>query len=169
MSTSTTKAGRRVPTPVRRRRKNRKKVLGWVVAAGLAAFVAYGLVAFQSGRDAGGGAAVGGGASTTTYGFVTDGGPPVDIAQLATARVGTQATVEGRVVEMGPTMGCWLIVDDGTGQIMVQTQPMTYVHQAVRGQTIRATGQLAVVNGGMGYSGERVVLLTSGITVSASA
>jgi hypothetical protein len=70
---------------------------------------------------------------------------------------------------MGPTMGCWLVIDDGTGQVRVQTEPMTYIHQAVRGEIIRATGQLRVVNGGMGYTGEQLVLLTTGISVADTA
>jgi hypothetical protein len=167
MSNSSTKPNRRGAVRARGRRNTRrnKKVLGWVAAAGLVGFLAYGAVAFQSGPEAGAGG-TSGGTAATTYGFVADDGSPVDIAEVAAAGIGTEATVEGTVVEMGPTMGCWLIVDDGTGRIMVQTDPMTYVHQAVRGQTIRATGRLQVVNGGMGYSGQQAVLLTSGISVS---
>jgi hypothetical protein len=73
------------------------------------------------------------------------------------------ATVQGSVVDMGPTTGCWLVVDDGTGQLLVQTEPMIYIDQSMRGQTVRASGELAVLNGGMGVSGPTPALLTPGI------
>ena len=62
-------------------------------------------------------------------------------------------------------MGCWLVIDDGSGQVLVQTDPMTFVEQSVQGKTITAAGQMTVVDGGMGFSGRRPALLTSGITV----
>lgn len=132
-----------------------------VLAIGaLAGFVAYGFWAFRT--EAGPPSSAAGGLS---YGWVEQASPPTPVAELVSAEPASEMTVEGRVVDMGPTMGCWLVVDDGTGELLVQTDPMVYVDQAVKGQTIRATGRVDVVNGGMGYSGERLALLTTGVTV----
>jgi hypothetical protein len=89
----------------------------------------------------------------------------VPISTLLSGENTNDVTIEGKVVSMGPTMGCWLVIDDGTGKILVQTNPMTYVHQEVKGKTLRATGSLAIMNGGMGFSGETLALITPGITV----
>lgn len=81
-----------------RSRRRRKKVLAWVAAAALAAFVGYGVVAFRSevvDEDATSGDTAAG----TTYGFVAETGSPVEIAELTAAGAGTQATVEGTVID----------------------------------------------------------------------
>lgn len=61
----------------------------------------------------------------------------------------------GTVVDMGPTMGCWLVIDDGSGKVLVQTAPMAFVDQIVKGQTITARGQMTVLDAGSGFSGKR--------------
>lgn len=133
-----------------------------VLAVGApAAFVAYGFWEFRA--EPGRSSSVAGGVES--YGWVEDASPGTPVAELLSADRPSEVTIEGRVVDMGPTMGCWLVVDDGTGELLVQTDPMVYVDQAVKGQTIRATGRVDVVNGGMGYSGERLALLTTGVTV----
>ena len=75
-------------------------------------------------------------------------------------------TLQGDVVDMGPTMGCWLLIQDGTGEVLVQTGPMVYMPQELRGATVRATGTLVHGRGrGMGYDREGWFLLSPGVEV----
>jgi hypothetical protein len=104
--------------------------------------------------------------ATQVYGWVErSSSPPVGIADALAGTETGPVTITGKVVEMGPTMGCWLIVDDGTATMMVQTDPMAYVPPTVQDETITATGRIVVVQGGMGYSDARPALLTTGISV----
>ena len=135
----------------------RIKWLIGLITLGLAGFIFYGIVAYTNQLDSP--------KETQTYGKVEVGSSPVSIASLLSGEKTGNVTIEGKVVSMGSTMGCWLVINDGTGEILVQTDPMVYVHQDVQGKTIRATGSLAVLNGGMGFSGETLSLLTSGIQV----
>jgi hypothetical protein len=133
--------------------------VGAAALLALVAFVAYGVWSFAIQSD--------GAEQVVAYGNVGDESvPAVTVAALVSGEHVGPATVEGTVVDMGPTMGCWLVVDDGTGQLLVQTDPMVYVDQSVRGKTIRASGQLAVLNGGMGFTGETLALLTPGVVVA---
>lgn len=77
-----------------------------------------------------------------------------------------RVTLEGAVVDMGPTMGCWLLVQDGTGEVLIQTDPMIYMPQTLRGARVRVTG--ALVHGrfrGMGYGREGWFLFSRGVEV----
>jgi uncharacterized protein YdeI (BOF family) len=89
----------------------------------------------------------------------------VPISSLLSGEKTKDVTIEGKVVSMGSTMGCWLVIDDGSGEIMVQTDPMIYIPQEIQNQPIRATGSLFILNGGMGFKGETLALMTSGITI----
>jgi hypothetical protein len=133
-----------------------KWIIGFITL-GLAGFILYGIVAYTDQRDSP--------KEIQTYGRVEGSSSPVPISSLVSGEKTNNVTIEGKVVSMGPTMGCWLVINDGTGKILVQTDPMVYIHQEVQGQTIRATGSLAMLNGGMGFSGETLALLTSGIQV----
>lgn len=135
------------------------KSIGATVLLALVAFVGYGVWTFAAQPPAEDVVAYGNVGNTTA--------PAVKVAELVAGDHSGAATVEGTVVDMGPTMGCWLVVDDGTGQLLVQTDPMVYVDQSVRGKTIRASGELAVLNGGMGFTGETLALLTPGVVVAA--
>jgi uncharacterized protein YdeI (BOF family) len=106
------------------------------------------------------------GSAGQEYGIVSPSSEVVPVSQVLADPSSTPVTVTGTVVDMGPTMGCWLVIDDGSGQVLVQTDPMTFVEQSVKGKTITATGQMTVLDGGMGFSGERPALLTNGITVN---
>jgi hypothetical protein len=99
------------------------------------------------------------------YGLVDAGSAPVPITEALTSSPEAPVTITGTVIEMGPTMGCWLVIDDGTAQVLVQTEPMAFIEQSVKGETITATGRITVLNGGMGFSGTRPALLTTGVTV----
>lgn len=137
----------------------RTKSIGATALLALVAFVAYGVWSFAAPSD--------GAEPVDAYGNVgSQTAPAVTVAALVSGEHTGPATVEGTVVDMGPTMGCWLVVDDGTGQLLVQTDPMVYVDQSTRGQTIRASGELTVLNGGMGFTGETLALLTPGVVVA---
>lgn len=142
----------------------RSKGIAAGITAAVAAFVVYGLWSYQNSSNPTSSAASAAGGARS-YGYVESGPSAAPISELMEAGDGKRATVEGKVVDMGPTMGCWLIVDDGTRRIMVQTDPMIYIDQDVKGKTITATGITATVNGGMGYSGEQFALLTTGVSV----
>lgn len=93
---------------------------------------------------------------------------PVAIREaVARARSGPAAvTLEGRVVDMGPWMGCWVLIEDGTGEVLAQTEPMVYMPQKLRGATVRVKGKL--VHGrfaGMGYYREGWFLFPPGVEV----
>lgn len=105
------------------------------------------------------------GSAGQEYGIVSPTSEVVPVSQALADPSSGPVTVTGTVVDMGPTMGCWLVIDDGSGQVLVQTDPMTFVDQSVKGKTITATGQMTVLDGGMGFSGKRPALLTNGITV----
>jgi hypothetical protein len=143
------------------------KQRGWPAVAtaagglGVAAVVGYGLLTFQA-ESSGARTDAGG---DRQYGLVADSSDPVPVSEVLATSSTAPVTVTGTVVDMGPTMGCWLVIDDGTGKVLVQTDPMAYVDQSVKGQTITATGQMTVLNGGMGFSGKQTALLTTGITV----
>lgn len=75
-------------------------------------------------------------------------------------------TLQGHVMDMGPTMGCWLLIQDGTGEVLVQTDPMVYMPQRLRGATVKVSGTL--VHGrfaGMGYYREGWFLLAPGVEI----
>ena len=149
----------------RGRRGGALRRVGVVVGlVGLAGLVAFGF--WEFGEQTARSSSLAG--APERYGWVQETtSPRVGIGELlSSAAPSSEATVEGQVVDMGPTMGCWLVINDGTGELLVQTDPMVYVDQAVNGKTVRATGRIDVVNGGMGYSGERLALLTTGITVA---
>jgi hypothetical protein len=133
-----------------------KWIIG-LITLGLASFIFYGIVAYSEQRD--------GPKEIQTYGRVEGESSPVPISSLLSGDKTSNVTIEGKVVSMGPTMGCWLVINDGTGEILIQTEPMLYIHQEVQGETIRATGSLAILNGGMGFSGKTLSLLTPGIQV----
>jgi hypothetical protein len=140
----------------------RKIGIGTILLAALLGFAAYGLWSFAGQSDDAERAG-----AVVAYGPVGDqSAPEVTVAALLAGKHTGPATVQGSVVDMGPTMGCWLVVDDGTGQLLVQTEPMIYIDQSMRGQTIRASGELAMLNGGMGFSGPTPALLTPGIVAS---
>lgn len=136
---------------------NRTKMIFTLITLGLSGFILYGIWAYMNQSESAD--------QFQSYGRVEKGSAPVPISTLFSGENVKNITIEGKVVTMGPTMGCWLVVDDGTGKILVQTDPMIYVNQVVKGKTIRATGSLAILNGGMGFSGEKSALMTSGISI----
>jgi hypothetical protein len=140
--------------------KSKTKMMFGFITLGLAGFIFYGIWAVYADQPQPQNKN-----TVQTYGRVQEGSDPVPISTLLSGENEEHVTIEGKVIDMGPTMGCWLVIDDGTGKILVQTNPMTYVHQEVKGNTLRATGSLAIMNGGMGFSGETLALITPGITV----
>jgi hypothetical protein len=148
-----------------RRRAEAKRGRAGVVAVtaslAIAAAVAYGLSSFLTESSRG----TAGQGGDTQYGLVAGTSDPVRVAEALAKPSAASITLTGTVVEMGPTMGCWLVIDDGSGKVLVQTDPMTFVDQSVKGQTITATGKMTVLDGGMGFSGKRPALVARGITV----
>jgi hypothetical protein len=135
------------------------KLLFGLITLSLSGFILYGMFSYTDQEK---------NADSVTYGRVEEGSKGSDavpISDLLAGKSVKNVTIEGKVVNMGPTMGCWLVINDGTGEILVQTDPMVYMDQGVKGKTIRATGSLAILNGGMGFSGETLALLTSGISI----
>lgn len=133
-----------------------------VVVLALGAFLGYGIWAYTRLSNP---------APQQTYGFPTGRAEaPIRIEEaVAKAKMSPRPPVldiEGKVVDMGPTMGCWLLVQDGTGEVLVQTEPMVYMPQALRGATVRVSG--TVVHGrfrGMGYRREGWFLFAPGVEV----
>jgi uncharacterized protein YdeI (BOF family) len=135
------------------------KLLFGLITLSLSGFILYGMLSYTDQAK---------NTDSVTYGRVEEGSKgsaTVPIAELLAGKSVSNVTIEGKVVNMGPTMGCWLVINDGTGEILVQTDQMVYMDQGVKGKTIRATGSLTILNGGMGFSGETLALLTSGISI----
>ncbi len=140
----------------------------WMVSIGLAVIVGYGAwTAVQLPDQPGSGQARGVSAS---YGAPVQGIEPLRIEEVISRAEGASeptVTLQGEVVDMGPTMGCWLLIEDGAEEVLVQTDPMVYTPQELRGATVKATGTL--IHGrlsGMNYSNrEGWFLISPGIEV----
>ena len=98
--------------------------------------------------------------------------PPLSIDEavaFAERNPDANVTIEGQVIDQGPTMGCWVRLRDASGTLFVQTDPMVYMPQELRGQTVRASGSFVREPFyGMGYHGSHEpawILLTPGINV----
>lgn len=135
------------------------KVWKWVLSIGVIGFVGYGIWAYTG---------LSSHPTVTQAGNISYGTPSkssgtaVSIKEALTSAQANNAsqtpvTIQGKVDQMGPTMGCWIQVDDGTGKIFVQTNPMVYEPQSLLGSTVQVTGTFIHGNfGGMGYSGNDV-------------
>jgi hypothetical protein len=139
-----------------------------MVLIGLGVLIGYGAWAYvQLPGQPGSGQASGASAS---YGAPARGIEPLRIEEAILRAEGSPeptVTLQGEVVDMGPTMGCWLLVKDGTGEVLVQTDPMVYMPQELRGATMKATGTFIYGRfGGMGYSNrEGWFLVSPGVEV----
>jgi RNase P/RNase MRP subunit p29 len=153
-----------------RRRQARQKVQGgqrqswkWLLLVAVVVFVGYGVWSYRQLPDTASAAA--------SFGLPAQGTEVVLIEEavsMVQASPDANLTVQGRVVDMGPTMGCWLVVRDGTGEVMVQTDPMVYMPQGLPGETVQATGRLVYGRFRlMGKPGnyEGWLLLTPGVEV----
>jgi len=89
---------------------------------------------------------------------------------LALAKKGptTPVTIQGRVIDQGSTMGCWVRVRDGGAAVLVQTWPMVYMPQTLRGATVRVTGTLVYGAAAMDATGKDWILYTPGVQVLAA-
>jgi hypothetical protein len=126
-----------------RRRQARPKASGgqqiwkWLLVLAVVVFVGYGVWSYRQLPDTA--------SATASFGLPAEGTEVVPIqAAVSRAQASPEptVTVQGRVVDMGPTMGCWLLIEDGTGQVLVQTDPMVYMPQNLRGAKMKATGRL---------------------------
>jgi hypothetical protein len=151
---------------IRRRQARQKASRGqrqswkWLLLLVVVVFVGYGVWSYGQLPDAASAAA--------SYGFPAQGTEVVPIQEAvsrAQANPEASVTVKGRVVDMGPTMGCWQVIEDDTGRVLVQTDPMVYLPQSVRGETMKATGRLVYGRFRlMGYDNyEGWLLLTPGV------
>ncbi|MDP9475728.1 MAG: hypothetical protein M3R38_08565 [Actinomycetota bacterium] len=139
----------------------------WMLLVGFGAFFGYGAWAFVQLPDQPGS---GQGGAPAVYGAPAPGAAePLRIEEAVSRAKGSPdptVTLRGEVVDMGPTMGCWLLVNDGTGEVLIQTDPMVYMPQELRGATMEATGSLVYGRfGGMGYEREGWFLLSPGAEV----
>jgi len=135
----------------------------WLVLLSIGGFVFYGVWAYTRLPDRSG-------SIMDTYGAPgKEAEDPVRIEEAVAHAKGRSAptlAVQGNVVDMGPTMGCWLLLRDGTGEVLVQTVPMVYMPQRLRGATVKAMGRLVYGRlRGMGYDREGWFLLSPGVEV----
>lgn len=157
MSTTSSRRGGTPRPPAARTSLRWLAVLGCV--AGVAALVLIGARTMQTeapkqdGQD-------------QIYGTIAADAPAATAIGAVPQREGEQVTVRGKIVDLGPAMGCWLIIDDGTGQVLIQTDPMLTIAQSVKGRTLTATGTTEFVDGGMGFTGRRLQVLTSGVRIA---
>ena len=135
---------KREATRASRRRQAGQKASGgqqqawkWLLFVSLVALIGYGVWSYLQLPDIDTDAA--------SYGLPAQGTQPLQIKEavsMAQASPEPTVTVQGKVVDMGPTMGCWLLVQDATGEVLVQTDPMVYMPQSLPGETMKATGRL---------------------------
>lgn len=140
------------------------RALKWVILICLGLFLGYGAWSYTRLPDPG---------TATT--FETYGTPPKEAGNVlrieegvAKAKVNRNPTVtlQGKVVDMGPTMGCWLLLQDGTGEVLVQTDPMIYMPQKLREATVKVNGILTYGRfRGMNYNREGWFLFSPGVEV----
>lgn len=80
------------------------------------------------------------------------GGQAVTISEVLAspeAYLGETVTVEGRIVRMCPTTGCWWYLDDGTGQLRVSSTAAGFALPLGQdGKRIRTTGKVVRNEGG---------------------
>jgi hypothetical protein len=109
----------------------------WLLFVSLVALIGYGVWSYLQLPDLDSG--------TASYGLPAQETQLLQIKEAVSRAQGSPeptVTVQGKVVDMGPTMGCWQLVRDGTGEMLVQTDPMVYVPQSLQGATMKATGKL---------------------------
>ncbi len=164
----------RTEAAARTRRRSRTRALVWVAMLGIGAFIVYGAWAYLQLPDRPGPT----GASATSDGRTGlesfgapagEGSEPLRIQEAVSQAEGnpdTTVTLQGEVVDMGPTMGCWLLIRDGTGEVLVQTVPIVYMPQELRGATVKATGTLTYGQfRGMNVDREGWYVLSPGVEV----
>lgn len=146
----------------------------WALLLGAVGILGYGIWSYTGLPDGIGGAQ----AQSAAGGVVERYGAPLSGAHAslpiaAALAKGTAAvvTLQGKVVDQGPLMGCWVRIRDSSSDVIVQTNPMAFMPQRLRGATVQVTGTL--VHGrfaGMGYTGPGTsspiwFLLTPGVEV----
>lgn len=73
----------------------------------------------------------------------------VSIGDLSEAQVGQTVAIEGTIDQECPHSGCWAVIDDGTGQIRIDTQKGGFALPLKReGSQIRVVGELESTDGG---------------------
>jgi uncharacterized protein YdeI (BOF family) len=73
----------------------------------------------------------------------------VSIGELSEAQVGESVAIEGTIEKECPHSGCWAVIDDGTGQIRIDTQKGGFALPLNReGSQIRVVGELEQTDGG---------------------
>lgn len=165
------KRAREAPTQLPRAHRSRTLPWTWLLLLGLVGVIAYGAWSYIHLSNSPTGSSVGGtfGGLSATYGNPATGGQHVlPISQaLALAKHDPRATVtvRGQVVDQGPTMGCWVRLRDSSGEIAVQTWPMVYMPQQLRGATVQVTGTLVYGSVAMDATGKEQVVYAPGIQV----
>ncbi len=99
-----------------------------MVIVGLGVFVGYGAWAYVQLPDQPGSGQAS--SASASYGAPARGTESLRIEEAVSRAEGSReptVTLQGEVVDMGPTMGCWLLVKDGTEEVLVQTDPMVYI------------------------------------------
>ncbi len=161
--------GGRIPPRGRGRRP-----WSWLLVLGFVGLLGYGTWAYT--RLPGGAGSTqtprGLGGLSASYGAPGTGAAhPLPIsAALAFANKGSTApvTIQGRVIDQGPTMGCWVRLRDGSATVLAQTWPMVYMPQTLRGATVRVTGALVYGAAAMDATGKSWILYAPGVQVLAA-
>ncbi|MBD3293319.1 MAG: hypothetical protein GF393_10375 [Armatimonadia bacterium] len=73
----------------------------------------------------------------------------VSIGDISEEQVGQTVAIEGTIEQECPHSGCWAVIDDGTGQIRIDTQKGGFALPLNReGSPIRVVGELESTEGG---------------------
>lgn len=73
----------------------------------------------------------------------------VSIGELSEVQVGRTVAIEGTIKQECPHSGCWAVIEDGTGQIRIDTQRGGFALPLHReGSRIRVVGELEQIEGG---------------------
>lgn len=85
-----------------------------------------------------------------TFGAVEAAGvATVTIADLSAEQIGRTVAIEGTIEKECPHSGCWAVIDDGTGQMRIDTQKGGFALPLKReGSQIRVVGELESTDGG---------------------
>lgn len=71
------------------------------------------------------------------------------IGDLDQAHVGRRVAIEGKIVAECPHSGCWAVIEDGTGQIRIDTNKGGFALPLRReGSSIRVVGEVEQTEGG---------------------
>ena len=84
-----------------------------------------------------------------TFGRYSTDVETVSIGDLNETHLGHTVAIEGTIVTECPHSGCWAVIEDGTGQIRIDTQRGGFALPLHReGSRIRVVGELEQIEGG---------------------